>query len=268
MAEPQILRAKIAGFPALRTEGAADRPPVLFIHGAFAGDDPFINWMRILALDGWRTFAAVRRNHLDIGPDAIARITMADYVADTLRVVDALGVPPVIVGHSLGGLIAQKIAELGKCRAAVLASPAPSGILTPQVVALPALLPMLPKILLGRPLLPSYGTVKSLILNRVPVSDRARIYEGLRTDSGRVYRQMMLGRFRVDSWKVRCPIMVVGGNDDRVVSKYLTQETAALYAADLQLYDGHAHWLLEEPGWQKIGADIAAWLRRTLRVAV
>jgi pimeloyl-ACP methyl ester carboxylesterase len=123
MPQPQVSPSNIAGFPALRTAGTADRPLLLFIHGAFASHEPFANWMQTLGRDGWRCVAAGRRNQLGHGPAGVADVTIDDYVADTLRVIDALNEKPVVIGHSLGGLIAQKIAELGKCSAAVLVAP-------------------------------------------------------------------------------------------------------------------------------------------------
>jgi pimeloyl-ACP methyl ester carboxylesterase len=267
MPQPQVSPSNIAGFPALRTAGTADRPLLLFIHGAFASHEPFANWMQTLGRDGWRCVAAGRRNQLGHGPAGVADVTINDYVADTLRVIDALNEKPVVIGHSLGGLIAQKIAELGKCSAAVLVAPAPSGMLTAQLAALPALLPMVPSILRGRPLLPSCATCEAIVLNRVPQSERARIHGALVHESGKVYREMIFGTFRVDAQKVRCPLLVVGGSDDRVVSVTLLRATAKYYGAALKLYEGRGHWLLEEPGWDKIASDIGAWLRTTLAVA-
>ena len=77
---------------------------------------------------------------------------------------------------------------------------------------------------------------------------------------------MIFGSFRVDAHKVRCPVLVVGGTDDRVASVALLRATAK-YCAALKLYEGCGHWLLEEPGGDKVAGDIGAWLRTTLAVA-
>jgi pimeloyl-ACP methyl ester carboxylesterase len=62
MPQPQVSPSNIAGFPVIRTAGAADRPLLLFIHGAFASHEPFANWMQTLGRDGWRCVAAVATN--------------------------------------------------------------------------------------------------------------------------------------------------------------------------------------------------------------
>jgi pimeloyl-ACP methyl ester carboxylesterase len=257
----QVSPTTLAGFPAIRIAGVGDRPPLLFVHGAFAGHEPFAGWMTALAAAGWPGIAVGRRGERT---GDTARLRIADYVDDTLMAIDALGEAPVIVGHSLGGLIAQKIAELGRCRAAILLAPAPSGMLSAQPVALPALLPMFPKILLGRPILPTCKACETIALNCIPQAERARIHDTLVPESGKVYREMIFGSFRVDAAKVRCPVLVMGGTQDRIVSTALMQGTAKSYGAELKLYDGHGHWLLQEPGWEKIAADAAVWLDTVL----
>lgn len=260
-----IATTSLAGFPALRTASANDRPPLMFVHGAFATHQPFAPWMAALERAGWGGIAVARRGALGGGTaTSVAGLRIADYVEDTVKAIDALGEAPVIVGHSLGGLIAQKIAELGKCRAAVLVASAPPGMLTPQPRSLPALLPMMPRILLGLPLRPGRATCEAIVLNCVPVAARARIYDGLVPESGKVYREMIFGTFRVDAGPVRCPVLVVGGGQDRIVSEALNRSTAKRYGAACRLYANHGHWLLEEPGFESVVGDVAAWLDQVL----
>lgn len=122
----------IAGFPAMRIDGRADRPPLLFVHGAFVTHEPFGPWMEFLGQRGWRSVAASRRGRLGVGPKRAGGLGFADYLDDTRRVIDALGELPIIVGHSSGGLIAQKLAELGMCEGLVLLAPAPAKMLLPN----------------------------------------------------------------------------------------------------------------------------------------
>ncbi len=254
----------IAGFPALRTIAAAARAPVVFIHGSFVTHLPFAGWMDVFSKRGWHCLAASMRGRLGLPPERARGVTLDDYVADTLKVISTLDQLPIVVGHSSGGLIAQKIAELGKCRAAVLLSPAPPGMLTAQAVAMPALLPMFPKILSGVPMLPAPGGCARLVLNRVPESGRSAIHDTLVHESGKVYREMVFGTYKIDATQVRCPVYVVGAEEDRVVSAGLCKQTAERYKADVRIYPAHAHWFLEEPGWEVIANDTAKWLETHL----
>ena len=259
MATQGVSHTTLAGFPAIRAEGDATRP-------RFSSSTVPLSTIRHRALDaalaraGWRSVASARRGRLGVGPERADGLTIADYVEDTRQVIDALGEKPIVVGHSLGGLIAQKLAELDLASGLTLLAPAPAGMLTAQPVALPALLPMFPNILLGRPVRPSCDACETIALNCVPKADRAAMHARLVHKSGRVYREMVFGTFKVDRAKVRCPVLVIGGSEDRIVSPALARSTATRYAAELRFFEGHGHWLLEEPGWEEIASAVGTWL--------
>jgi alpha-beta hydrolase superfamily lysophospholipase len=70
---------------------------------------------------------------------------------------------------------------------------------------------------------------------------------------------------RVDASKVRVPVFVAGASDDRIISSRLARRTARHYGVEPHLYEGHGHWLLEEPGWERIADDVLAWLAGNVR---
>ena len=255
MENTQLTSTHIAGFPAMTIEGSVQKPPLLFIHGSFVGHESFAPWLRYFGGAGRRCMAASRRGRAGIGPERARGVSIADYVDDTLKVIEALGEMPIIIGHSLGGLIAQKIAELGKARAAVLICPAPAAMLTAQAAALPTYLPMMPRILAGQPIIPGPGGCSTIALNEVPKPLRPAIHKTLVHESGKVYREMIFGTFKIDFSKITCPVMVMGGRNDRIVSVKLVEWTAAKLGVQAHIYDGHAHWLLEEPGWEGIAGE-------------
>ena len=260
----EIISTEIAGFPALRVCGGPNRPTLMFIHGAFTTHEPWRAWMVRLAEHGWPSVATALRGRLGVAPNRAKGLRFADYLHDTMRVIDELGQAPIIVGHSLGGLIAQKVAEAGRCQAMVLLAPAPAAMLTAQPVALPAYLPMVPKILTGRPVLPSKSGCARIALNRMPVDQQPECHASLVHESGIVYRELMFGAVTVDAKRITCPTYVLGGTQDRIVSQSLLRFTAQRYQAKLQVLEGHAHWLLEEPGWEAIADDVATWLHDEL----
>src|SRR5512145_1756851 len=106
--------------------------PLLFIHGAWHGawcwDEYFLEYF---AAHGYATYALSLRGHGGSPErDRLRWLSVADYVADVAQVASILPAPPVIVGHSMGGLVAQKYLETHPAPAAVLmASVPPAGTL-------------------------------------------------------------------------------------------------------------------------------------------
>ncbi len=128
--------------------------------------------MGVLSGAGFRGVAVSRRGRHGLGPADAKGLRVADYVEDTIAAIEALEEAPILVGHSLGGLVAQKVAEAGRCAGLVLLAPAPAAMLTAQLGALPAYLPLMPKILAGASFVPHCGACDRIALNRVPVPDR------------------------------------------------------------------------------------------------
>lgn len=252
----------IAGFPATTCTPVAPRSTTtaVFVHGAFADHTGFAPWQRHFAARGVSTVAASRRGRHGIEPRHAAGLGFHDYVDDTRRVVDEVGPDVVLIGHSLGGLIAQRLAAEGRCRALVLLASAPPAMLTAQPIALPRFLPSMGKILTGRPFVVGGDACSVLALNRMPETERPALHSQLTEESGKVYRSLLLGTIRVDPSKVRVPVFVAGGTDDHIISTRLLRKTARHYGVEPHLYAGHAHWLLAEPGWQDIANDVLAWL--------
>ena len=252
----------IAEFPAIETKGPAGRPPLLFAHGAFVDHNSFRPWLEFFAARGWRGVAAARRGRAGVGPARAKGLSIADYVDDTLKVIAALGEKPVVIGHSLGGLIAQQIAALGQAEAIALLCPAPAAKLPAQRVALPTYLPMMPKILTGQPILPSAKGCTTIALNRMPKEACPILHAQLVHESGKVYREMIFGSCKVDFSKITCPAMVVGAAEDRIVAPALVEWTAQKLGVAADIRAGHAHWMLEEPGWEEIAGGVADFLDR------
>lgn len=92
---------------AVETRGAPDAPPVLFAHGFGQSRRSWVRTASALAEGGWRTVTFDARGHGDSGRAPDGAYHLESFVADLLVVADSLGEPPVMVGHSMGGLLAM-----------------------------------------------------------------------------------------------------------------------------------------------------------------
>jgi len=90
------------------------RPPLVFLHGMWATPASFTRVRAALEAEGWETHAPALPFHdRDPSlppPEGLGRITIEDYVQSLAGVIARLGRPPVIIGHSMGGMLAQILA--------------------------------------------------------------------------------------------------------------------------------------------------------------
>lgn len=99
------------------------RPPLVMVHGAANSALVWTYWQRELALLGWSSHAVDLRGHGRNGADDLSRTSMHDYAADVRSVMEEVGVPPVVVGWSMGGLVALMVAAEGNVSACVALAP-------------------------------------------------------------------------------------------------------------------------------------------------
>jgi pimeloyl-ACP methyl ester carboxylesterase len=67
---------------------------------------------------------------------------------------------------------------------------------------------------------------------------------------------------KVDESQIRCPVLVVSGAEDRITPPPVVKKIAKKYktVATYKSFSNHGHWVLGEPGWEKIAEYVADWL--------
>ena len=241
------------------------RPPVLLLHGFGGGAWYFDRYQRFLAERGFPTYALNLRGHCGSRPvQDLGRVSLYDYIEDAEEVARHLD-RPIVIGHSMGGLLAQKLAESDAARAVVLMCAAPPrGISLFSWRLAMRQLAHLSALLRSRPLEGTRAEYDALMFNRVPEADRDALFPRLVPESGRAGRELSIGTVKVDERKVRCPILVIACSDDRFVVARIARRLARKYGAPFWEYAGHAHFPQYEPGWESMAGDIAHWLQNVV----
>jgi pimeloyl-ACP methyl ester carboxylesterase len=254
--------------------GRAKKPPVLMIHGAFCGP-----W----SLDGLKTefqqagyavsVPCLRFHDVSPPPAALGTTGLADYVADLEEEVAALDEPPVLVGHSMGGLLAQILAARRGARALVLLAPsAPWGVPPSTLFEIGAAQALnLSPGYWNQVLEPSRDVALAHSIDKLPREMRDEVFARFTGESGRATFEIMnwgLDMRRaseVDHAKVDCPLLLLTGSEDRINPPTTVMRIAALYpGATNEVLPGMGHWLIGEPGWEALAARALSWLDETL----
>ena len=240
-----------------------ERPHLLFLHGMFAGAWMFAPIQRWFADRGYSSHAINLRGHYGSQPVAdFGRVSVYDFVDDALHLARALA-QPIVIGHSMGGLLAQKLAEAGAARAAILVSAAPPrGIVVTGPSLVVRQLKHLFPILASRPIVPTRSDADALIFNCVPPAEREAFFAQLVPESGRAGRELSLSGVPVDERKVRCPVLSIGAAQDRFVLPYVARALARKYGADYREFPGRGHFMLGEPGWEQVAIGMEEWIAR------
>ena len=137
-ADPALPEAQAAGAPALLEPEAADGPALLFIPGAYHGAWCYAGWLKACSAARIACAALDYRGHGHLAAEGLSpAATVEDYAEDSVAAARTFAAPPIIVGHSLGGLVAMAAALRTPLAGMVLVAPSPPGNL-PGARSLPA----------------------------------------------------------------------------------------------------------------------------------
>jgi pimeloyl-ACP methyl ester carboxylesterase len=253
----------------------AARIPVVMVHGAFCGGWVFDAWKPLFAARGFEVHTPTLRCHEPGSSlEELARIGMRDYMADLGALLDKVGSAPIVIGHSLGGLLAQMLAAQGRVRALILLAPsAPWGMLpstTTEFFAAQAL--YAEGVFWRKALMPKHWIAAANALDLVPEREREAILDRFVPESGRAMFEVLHWMFdgnratHVDPRAVACPMLCLVGSRDRINPPGTIRRLARRYGgrARYEELPNHSHWLIGEPGWKKIATGSLDWLSRIL----
>jgi non-heme chloroperoxidase len=245
--------------------------PLLFIHGAYAAawcwDEHF---MAYFAAAGYSCHALSLSGHgASPGRELLDSFGMDRYVADVEEVVGTLPAAPVLIGHSMGGMVAQKYLERrpqgrpGAAAALVLMASVPPQGLWAAALGLafqrPGLMRDLNRLFGGGQV--ALDTLREAMFSQ-PVTEEAlkRWYKRMQPESHRAIWDMTLFNLPLKSRMNLPPLLVLGGEHDSLIPSSQVEMTARHYGVEAEIFPGMGHGLMLERDWEKVAGRILEWL--------
>jgi non-heme chloroperoxidase len=249
---------------------------VVLIHGTNAGPWTMSNFFGYFEELGYRCLSPAYRYHDKSPSDETAAllvgISIADYVDDIATAVATLDRPPILIGHSLGGIVAQKLAARGLARAIVLLNGSVNWGVLPTTNAERALGKMF---ISAGPFwegaaLPDFETMARFGLNMLDPSEQHRVFDRLGPESGRVMFELFFWMFdenqttRIEYDKVTCPVLMVSGSEDLAIPPSTSRLIAECHGSRATFYEaeGFGHYLTLETRWKAIAEVCAQWMAK------
>ncbi len=236
------------------------------------------NYKGFLESKGIRCLSPDLRFHSKGGGkiDELGKVSISDYVADLENLIKKENDLPVIVGHSMGGLIAQILVSKGLAKAGIFLTPAPPyGIMHISFSQLYTFSDVMIKPQWWKnPFKLSQKKFAYSILNMLTEDEIRNIYPNFCYESGRALFE--IGLWFLDKNKasavnfksVSCPILLVSAKKDKITPYKLVKKIAEKYRKLSQAkvhYEElteNGHWVVGERNWKDIADLIATFILR------
>ncbi|GLK48279.1 alpha/beta hydrolase [Brevundimonas intermedia] len=200
-------------------------------------------------------------------PDALGSLSIKAVVDRMEAHIRMLDRPPLLVGHSFGGLFVQLLLDRGLGRAGIALNPAPISGVVPGWLTLSAAAPaILRPAGWRRPYALSRRLWAERYANAAPPALQAETWDRyVVPTSGRIIHQAAFWRgTRIDPRRRRQPLLITAGDRDRLVTPYLSRaayriQRRSAAPTDFLDFPGRSHLLIAEPGWETVAQACIAW---------
>lgn len=254
---------------------------IVFLHGAWVTPTCWDSFRSFFEARGYASIApawpgkdrSVEAIRAD--PSPLLGLGIADIVDHYEQIIRALPEPPILIGHSFGGLFVQILLDrgLGSCGVAIDPAP-PKGVLAFEPSAFRSLGSVLLTWRGWRKVVHwSYKSFRYAFVHSLPEADARAAYDAHVTpETGRVFFQGGLSGFdrhspaSVDFRSgTRAALLIVAGADDHIVPASLVRRNHGKYAkstavTDFKEFPDRTHWIIAQDGWEEVAEYIGGWL--------
>ncbi len=258
---------------------------MVLIHGAWVTSLSWEFWTDHFEKLGYEVLAPewprkdVDAQDLKADPETLACLGIGEIVDRYADMIAAMDDPPVIVGHSFGGLFTQLLLDRGLGKAGVALDPAPpKGVLTVTPAEFKANSPVIlhPSNREGVVTM-TYDQFRYGFVNTYPEDEAKVAYERyVVPETGRIFFQDGLAEFSLHSPVEidfgnpdRAPLLITGGGKDHTVPAAVTNADYYKYRGSQARTDYHEfpdapHLLIAGPSAEEVAAYVAGWLDQVL----
>lgn len=261
----------------MKTLNTINSKTIVFVTGAFVSHHGWAEWQKYFEAKGYRTLAPAwigkegtpqELRALHPNNKVLADLTLGELIDHYANIIKALPEKPIIIGHSLGGLMTQVLLDRGLAAAAIVVdSVPPQGILPYEFSFLKAGWKSLGLFTsMKKTYLMSFKDWQYAFVNGMSLEDQKKAYEeNTIPESKRVARGGLTSAARVDFNRERAPLLMIAGTTDNIIPAHLNRRNFKAYAkntksiTDFAEFD-HNHFVVGLPNFKRVTDYISTWI--------
>lgn len=248
---------------------------IVFIHGLFMNPRSWDGWVSFFSERGHRCHAPAWPGHTGepaalraSPPEVLRTLTLGEVVAAHRTLIATLDGKPIVIGHSMGGLVAQRLLNEDLVAAAIAIDPAPPrGIFVLSWSFLRANLPVVNPLAGNRPYQFNLGGFHYAFCNTLSLDETRPIFEAYVVPEARNVARGTTGPdAAIDFARPHKPLLIIAGERDHIVPWRLNRKNFRAYqhagsTRSFHVMPGRDHFLCGQRDWREVAEVAAGFLR-------
>ncbi len=249
---------------------------IVLIHGLFVNNTSWKNWKTYFEAKGYTVHTPSNPGH-DGNPEELKRnipselrtVSFEQTLNKLVNFIDTLPEKPIVVGHSFGGLLVQKLIEMGKAVAGVSIDGAPPKNVMAPLSTIKIVWPVFNFFKGNSPYLGTKDWYHRAFFNNYSREESDKLYATVATpESRRLARDPLLKSIgNIDFKKAHNPLLFIGGANDAIFPADFTAKIANSYKdknsrVDLKIFEGRSHFICGEKGWEEVAGYVSEWISK------
>ncbi len=250
---------------------------IVFIHGMFVTSRCWEQWVSRYQAQGYdciapawpgrdQPVATLKQNHPD---PQVGRLTLVEVIEHHAKIIRALDEKPILIGHSMGGLITQILLQRDLAAAGVAVdSGPPLGVLTTKLSFFKVNWPVInPFVSATEPYYMSFEEFQYAFVNTLPAAEQRTAYDNHAVpESRQVGRGALSNLTKVDFSKAHAPLLLIAGSADHIIPPSLNKTNYEKYKAspsitDFKEFAGRTHFIIGQKNWEEVADYVLAWVK-------
>jgi len=248
---------------------------IVFVHGLFLNNESWKEWETFFKEKGYTTYAPTFPGHEGLpsalrknAPDNLGYVTFNDVVSKMEAFVQNLPEKPILIGHSMGALVAQKLVEKELAAAAVVISSAPpKGVITTKFSFAKSNLGLLNPFKGNSVHYPTKKWFHYAFTNTLSREESDAIFDKFVVPESRnIPRETLKKAGKLDFKKPHAPMLFISGEDDHIIPASLNKKNFKRYKdenskREHKIFAGRDHFIAGEEGWEEVANYAYNWIK-------
>lgn len=248
---------------------------IVFIHGMFQNPKSWSDWIAYFSHKGYTCLAPAWPMHegspadlRDHPPEGLGDLELNTIVDAIREFIAKLPEKPILIGHSVGGLIVQLLVQEGLAEMGVpIDSVAPNAMLAFDWGFMKNSALIANPFKGNEPFYMDFESFQASFCNTMSPEETQEAYNRTAThDSRNVLRDSMGEAGKIDTDLPHAPLLFIGREEDEIIPFELDRRNAEAYTdensiSEFKSFPNRGHWICGQPGWEEVAGYVQEWLK-------